>query len=132
MRIAVPGVGLIGGSIGLAARARLDAEVAGFDPDRELLDRAKELGAIDAAHDSVASAVEGADLVFCAAPVMALPGLVGEALDAAGDECAGTDVGSVKREVIAALGSDSRFIGGAPPPPAPTPRARKTRAQLFL
>jgi prephenate dehydrogenase len=44
MRIAVLGVGLIGGSIGLAARAKLDAEVAGFDPDRELLDRGNELG----------------------------------------------------------------------------------------
>ena len=75
MKIAVLGVGLIGGSIGLAARARLDAEVAGFDPDRELLDRANELGAIDSAHDTVAAAVEGAELVFCAAPVMALPGL---------------------------------------------------------
>ena len=41
MKIAVLGVGLIGGSIGLAARARLDAEVAGFDPDRELLERAE-------------------------------------------------------------------------------------------
>ena len=33
MRIAVLGVGLIGGSIGLAARRRLDAEVVGFDPE---------------------------------------------------------------------------------------------------
>jgi prephenate dehydrogenase len=55
MRIAVLGVGLIGGSIGLAARARLDAEVAAFDPDRDLLDRAGELGAIDSARESVAS-----------------------------------------------------------------------------
>ena len=73
MKIAVLGVGLIGGSIGLAARAKLDAEVAGYDPDRQLLDRALELGAIDSAHDSVASAVEGADLVFCAAPSWRCP-----------------------------------------------------------
>jgi hypothetical protein len=104
MKTAVLGVGLIGGSIGLAARARLDAEVRGFDPDRELLERAVELGAIDTACDSVAAAVEGAELVFCAAPVTALPGLAAEALDAAGDDCAVTDVGSVKRDVIAALG----------------------------
>ena len=84
MKIAVLGVGLIGGSIGLAARARLDAEVTASMPDRELLDRAIELDAIDSAHDSVASAVEGAELVFCAAPVLALPGLAAEALDAAG------------------------------------------------
>ena len=114
MRIAVLGVGLIGGSIGLAARRRLEADVAGFDPDRELLARAEELGAIDSVHQSAAAAVEGAELVFCASPVTALPGLAAEALDAAGEDCAVTDVGSVKRDVIAALGSESRFIGGHP------------------
>src|SRR5512134_274404 len=103
MMIAVLGVGLIGGSIGLAARARLDGEVRGFDPDRELLERALELGAIDVASASVSEAVEGAELVFCAAPVPALPGLAAEALDAADSDSAVTDVGSVKRDVIAAL-----------------------------
>jgi prephenate dehydrogenase len=54
MRIAVLGVGLIGGSIGLAARRRLDAEVAGFDPDSARLERAVELGALDRSAGSVA------------------------------------------------------------------------------
>jgi prephenate dehydrogenase len=131
MRIAVLGVGLIGGSIGLAARQRLDAEVAGFDPDRELLDRATALGAIDASGESIAAAVDGAELVFCAAPVTALPGLAAEALDAAGEDCAVTDVGSVKRDVIAALGSDSRFIGGHPLAGAETSGVENARADLF-
>ena len=131
MKIAVLGVGLIGGSIGLAAHARLDAEVAGFDPDRELLDRAAELGAIDSAHDSVAASIEGAELVFCAAPVMALPGIAREALDAAGEDCAVTDVGSVKRDVIAALGSDGRFVGGHPLAGAETSGVGGARADLF-
>jgi prephenate dehydrogenase len=131
MRIAVLGVGLIGGSIGLAARARLDAEVAGFDPDRELLDRATELGAVDSAHDSVGSAVADAELVFCAAPVLALPGLVAEALEASGEDCAVTDVGSVKRDVIAALGGDSRFVGGHPLAGAETSGVENAHADLF-
>jgi prephenate dehydrogenase len=131
MRIAVLGVGLIGGSIGLAARARLGGEVAGFDPDEELLDRAAELGAIDSGRDTVAGAVEGSELVFCAAPVTALPGLAAEALDAVGDDCAVTDVGSVKRDVIAALGSDSRFIGGHPLAGAETSGVENARADLF-
>src|SRR5689334_8563416 len=131
MRIAVLGVGLIGGSIGLAARERLDAEVAGFDPDQELLDRARELGAIASAHGSVAEAVEGAELVFCAAPVNALPGLAAEALDAAASDCAVTDVGSVKRGVIAALGSEGRFIGGHPLAGAETSGVENARANLF-
>src|SRR4051812_8469266 len=131
MKIAVLGGGLIGGSIGLAARARLDAEVAGFDPHRELLGRASELGAIDSTHDTVASAVEGAELVFCAAPVRELPALAAEALEAVGEDCAVTDVGSVKREVIAALGSDTRFIGGHPLAGAETPRGGKAGGDLF-
>jgi prephenate dehydrogenase len=131
MRIAVLGVGLIGGSIGLAARRRLEAEVAGFDPDRELLDRAVEVGAVARAAESVAAAVEGAELVFCAAPVTALPGLVAEALDAAGEDSAVTDVGSVKREVIAALGSEPRFIGGHPLAGAETSGVDNARADLF-
>jgi prephenate dehydrogenase len=131
VKVAVLGVGLIGGSIGLAARARLDAEVTGFDPDRELLDRAKELGAIDSAHESVAAAVEGAELVFCAAPVLALPGLAAEALEAAGEETAVTDVGSVKRDVVLSLGSDGRFIGGHPLAGAETSGVENAHADLF-
>ena len=131
MRIAVLGVGLIGGSIGLAARHRLEADVAGFDPDRELLGRAEELGAIDSVHQSAAAAVEGAELVFCAAPVTALPRLAAEALDAAGEDCAVTDVGSVKRDVIAALGSQTRFIGGHPLAGAETAGVENARDDLF-
>jgi prephenate dehydrogenase len=131
MKIAVLGVGLIGGSIGLAAREKLGAEVAGFDPDDELVERAGELGAIDSAAGGVAEAVEGAELVFCAAPVMALPGLAAEALDATGDHCAVTDVGSVKRDVIAALGGEGRFIGGHPLAGAETSGVENARADLF-
>ena len=131
MRIAVLGVGLIGGSIGLAARRRLGAEVAGFDPDRGLLDRAAELGAVDEAAENVGAAVEGVELAFCAAPVTALPGLAAEALDAAGEDCAVTDVGSVKRDVIAALGAESRFIGGHPLAGAETSGIENARADLF-
>jgi prephenate dehydrogenase len=131
MKVAVLGVGLIGGSIGLAARTRLDAEVSGFDADRELLERAGELEVIDSAHESAAAAVDGAELVFCAAPVTALPALGAEALEAAGKDCAVTDVGSVKREVIAALGTDSRFIGGHPLAGAETSGVENARADLF-
>ena len=47
LKLAVLGVGLIGGSIGLAAKRRLDAEVAGFDPDPANLERAARAGALD-------------------------------------------------------------------------------------
>ncbi len=131
MRIAVLGVGLIGGSIGLAARSRLDAEVAGFDPDPELLAKAGELDAVSSAHGTVAEAVAEAEVVFCAAPVGALPALAAEALAAAGEDAAVTDVGSVKREAIAALGEEPRFIGGHPLAGAETSGVENSRADLF-
>ena len=114
MKIAVLGVGLIGGSIGLAARRRLDAEVVGCGRSPERLQRAVELGAIDRAAASVAEACEGAELVFCAGPVAALPDQVREALAASGPETAVTDVGSTKGELVEAVGGDERFIGGHP------------------
>src|SRR4051794_32483883 len=131
MKIAVLGVGLIGGSIGLAARRRLDAGVVGWGRSPERLQRAVELGAIDRAAGSLAEACEGADLVFCCAPVAALPGQAGEALAAAGPETAVTDVGSTKGELVAALGADERFIGGHPLAGAETAGVANARADLF-
>jgi len=134
MRVAVLGVGLIGGSIGLAARRRLGAEVAGFDPDPATLQRAVEREAIDLACRSVAEAAGGAEVVFCAAPVGALPALVSEALEASGDDAAVTDVGSTKRGLIAGLPETAdaeRFIGGHPLAGAETSGIDHARADLF-
>ena len=84
MRIAVLGVGLIGGSIGLAAREHVEeAEVVGFGRDPSRLRRAVELGAIGHAAGSLEEALEGAELCFACAPVGALPELVDAALAAA-------------------------------------------------
>ena len=129
-RVAVLGVGLIGGSIGLAAAQRLGAEVTGHDPDRGALEAALERGAIAVAAGSVAEAVMGADVVFVAAPVGALPAVLGEALGVAGPECVVTDVGSTKRDVIAAI-RDPRFVGGHPLAGAETAGVEHARADLF-
>ena len=131
MKIAVLGVGLIGGSIGLAARRRLDAAVVGWGRSPERLQRAVELGAIDRAAGSLAEACEGADLVFCCAPVAALPEQAREALAAAGPETAVTDVGSTKGELVAAVGGDERFIGGHPLAGAETAGVENAREDLF-
>ncbi len=134
MRIAVIGVGLIGGSIGLAARGRLDAEVAGFDPEPANLERGLELGALSMAAGSADEAVGGAELVFCAAPVRALPEVVAAALAASGDDTVVTDVGSTKRELVAGLiehPEAERFIGGHPLAGAETAGVEHARADLF-
>ncbi len=131
MRIAVLGVGLIGGSIGLAARRRLESEAVGFDPDPGTLERALAAGVLDRAAGSVAEACEGADAVFCAAPVGQLPELAAGALAACGEDTVVTDVGSTKRDIVAALGSDERFIGGHPLAGAETSGVENARADLF-
>jgi prephenate dehydrogenase len=131
MRIAVLGVGLIGGSIGLAARRRLDAEVVGSGRSPARLERALELGAIDRSAASVAEACEGADLVFCAGPVAALPAQAREALAASGPDTVVTDVGSTKGELVEAVGGDERFIGGHPLAGAETAGVENAREDLF-
>ena len=131
MRIAVLGVGLIGGSIGLAAQARCDGvEVVGFDASEDAIAAARERGAVDAAADSVAEAVAGAGACFVCAPVGVLPELVADALGAAAPDCVVTDVGSTKR-ALAAASVDERFVGGHPVAGAETSGVEHARADLF-
>jgi prephenate dehydrogenase len=131
MRTAVLGVGLIGGSIGLAARERLGGEVVGWGPNRPSVDRALELGAIDRAAESVEEACAEVEAVFCAGPVSALPDLVASALGACGEDTVVTDAGSTKRQLVAAFGEDERFIGGHPLAGAETAGVANARADLF-
>lgn len=130
MRIAVVGLGLIGGSVGLAARQRLGATVAGYDSDPAALQKAADLGAVDEAEADVARAVQGADAVFVAVPVGALPEGVAAALQATGPECVVTDVGSTKRGIVARV-KDPRFVGGHPLAGAASSGVEHARADLF-
>ena len=124
------GVGLIGGSVALAARHRLGAEVVGWDPSGQAIATGLQRGALDRAGSSVAEAVTGADAVFCAAPVARLAPLIADALQAAGEQCVVTDVGSTKRAVTAAF-ADPRFVGGHPLAGAETAGVAHARADLF-
>jgi prephenate dehydrogenase len=131
LRVAVLGVGLIGGSIALAARERLGATVAGYDRSSEALQKALSRGALDHAAATLGDAVEGAEAVFVAVPVGNLPNVVGEALAAAPHDCVITDVGSTKRAVVAAH-DDSRFVGGHPLAGAETSGVEHARGDLLV
>jgi prephenate dehydrogenase len=111
-RLAVVGTGLIGASVGLAAK-RGGARVAGWDIDERALAAAVERGAVDSAA-SLSEALEGAELAVVAAPIAALPAQVAAVLEATGDETTVTDVGSTKASVVAAAAGSPRFIGGHP------------------
>jgi prephenate dehydrogenase len=111
VRVAVVGTGLIGASIGLAARAT-GHEVAGWDADPGALGVARERGAVEPA-GSMEEAVRDADLAVVATPVATLPGQVEAAL-AAGGSATVTDVGSTKGAVCTAASDRRRFVGGHP------------------
>ena len=130
MRIAVVGVGLIGGSIGLGARKRLGAEVSGTDRSPDALTAAVERGALDRACQTTEEALDGAEAAFVAVPVGTLEGVVSEVLAAAADDCVVSDVGSTKRAVVAAH-SDPRFVGGHPLAGAESSGVEHARADLF-
>ena len=130
MKVAVLGVGLIGGSIGLAARARAGAEVCGYDREPGVRERALQLGVIDTASADIAGAVAGADVVFAATPVGALPDTVRHALAGAGRDCVVSDVGSTKR-MLARVGVDERFVGGHPLAGAESAGVEHAREDLF-
>jgi prephenate dehydrogenase len=115
LRIAVVGLGLMGGSIGLAARERAGIEVSGFDPDPVARAAALERGCLTTVHDDLAGAVAGADMVCVCAPIGELPTAIAEVLVAA-PEATVTDIGSTKSAVVASIarGERGRFVGGHP------------------
>ncbi len=131
MRVAVVGVGLIGGSVALAARARAGAHVTGWDPGDGVLDAAVARGALDVPAASLAEAVGDAEVVVVGVPVARLAEAVGEALAAAPAAAVVTDVGSTKRAVTQAAAADPRFIGGHPLAGAESAGVAHARADLF-
>src|SRR5436853_1129309 len=113
-RLAVLGTGLIGASVGLAARRAGGTHVVGYDPDRTTLEIAAQRGAIDSAAGSPEEALADAELAVVAAPVAQLAAQVAAVLAAAPEACTVTDVGSTKESVCAAASGSTRFIGGHP------------------
>lgn len=117
-RLSVLGVGLLGGSLGLAVRsAAKDCRVVGYGHRQATLKSALASGAIDEAYDDPAAAVRGADLVVLCTPV----GLLGELLDRIAPALATgaivTDVGSTKASVVQhaeARHPAIRFVGSHP------------------
>ncbi len=123
--LGIIGVGLIGGSVGLAAR-QTGWEVVGVD-EPEVLEEAVELGAIDRA--STLKEVRGADLLVLAAPISRVSDLI-PALTPT--DALTTDVASAKNAVVrAAEAQDLRFVGGHPMAGSQLAGVTNARAELF-
>lgn len=118
-RVAIVGLGLIGGSLGLALRqARAAEQVAGYDLGRGVSDQARRIGAIDQPYSALADAVRGAELIVLATPVGAMRALLQNMATIAPPGAVITDVASTKSQVITwaeeFLPGNVYFVGGHP------------------
>lgn len=119
-RLAIIGVGLIGGSLSLALKqAGQVGEVIGYSRTAVVRDEALSLGVIDRAAKSIADAVKNADMIFLAVPMGAMTAVLTELADHIKDDAIITDGGSAKAQVVAAakkaLGNKfSQFVAGHP------------------
>ena len=134
MRLAVIGVGLIGGSFALALKqAEAVSHVVGVGRNPANLKTALERGIIDSIASDVAAAARGADLVLVATPVGQYPAVFGSLRDA---RALITDGGSTKRDAIAAarktLGARiTQFVPAHPIAGAEKSGAAAAAADLF-
>lgn len=119
-RLAIIGVGLIGGSLSLALKAKGAVnEVVGYSRSQEARQQALDLGIIDKAATSLAEAVQNADMVFVAVPMGAMASVVEDIAAHLNPEAIVTDGGSAKAQVVAAakqtLGEKfKQFVPGHP------------------
>lgn len=135
--LVIIGVGLIGGSFALDLKKKgLVGRITGVGRGRVNLEKARELGIIDAIADSAAEAVKDADLVLLAVPVGAMAAVFRDIAEALPPQCILTDAGSTKQDVIAAaragLGRKiGQFVPGHPIAGAETNGAEAARSGLF-
>lgn len=118
-RLAIIGVGLIGGSLARALReAGAVRSVVGIGRSRANLEEALSLGICDEITQDVLEGVKGADMVFISVPVCAIPAVVAEIAPFLSPGCIVTDGGSVKtaivRECEALMPPGCHFVGGHP------------------
>jgi prephenate dehydrogenase len=120
--VAIVGVGLIGGSIGLAMRERkLAHRIIGVGRRQTSLDAARQVGAIDQGVTNLAAGVAEAQLLIVATPVDSIAERIVQASAAVPPNCLITDAGSTKEAIVAAVDAalaarrgGPRFVGSHP------------------
>jgi prephenate dehydrogenase len=137
--VAIVGVGLLGGSIGLALRERrLAQKIVGIGRRQTSLDAARKVGAIDHGVTNLANGVADAQLIIIATPVDTIAERVIQAAAVCPATSLITDVGSTKEAIVAAVDaglagrrSGPRFVGSHPLAGDHRTGAEHARADLF-
>lgn len=136
-KVAIIGVGLLGGSIGLAFKQRrLARDVHGFVRRAESVTECERLGVVDRATTDLSEAVREADLVILCTPIAQMPELAKRMLPSLKPGAIVTDVGSVKGVVVESLesilnGAGAHFVGSHPMAGGEKTGASAARADLF-
>ncbi len=117
--VTIIGVGLLGGSLGLALKARgLAATIRGVGHRQASLDEARAVGVVDETYFDAREATEGADLVVICTPAAAVPQKMAEILPACSNTTVVTDVASTKATICACADrtwpKPLRFVGSHP------------------
>ena len=137
-KITIVGVGLLGGSLGLAIkRLRLADEVTGYVRRAASVAECKKAKAVDSCTRDLREAVAGADLIVLCTPLAQMLPLLKEMLPAIKRGAIITDVGSVKTTVVKELESlvskaGAHFIGSHPMAGAEKTGVAAARAELFV
>ena len=134
--VAIVGVGLIGGSIGLALHQRgLAKQVVGIGRDLKKLRKSRRLGAVDLIHDDISRGVAEADLIIVCTPVQSVTTHVLQAADSCRLGTLITDVGSTKSNIVSVLKSQlpkrATFVGSHPLAGSEKAGCEHARADLF-
>jgi len=136
-RITIIGLGLIGGSLGLALKAAklTGIEIVGCDKDTLAAGDARRLRAVDKSERSLQRAVRGARLVIIATPIMAIRGVMEEIAGELRENCVVTDTASTKAIVMEwasqLLPPTVSFVGGHPMAGKETSGVQNAEAKLF-
>jgi prephenate dehydrogenase len=135
-RLSILGVGLLGGSIGLAVRERIKGcRVVGHGHRAETLRDALQIGALDEAYGDAREAVRGAEMVVVCTPVGLIPSLLEQVAGELAEGAVVTDVGSTKRSIVAAadtaLPAGVHFVGSHPMAGSEKRGVQFARSDLF-
>lgn len=113
--VAIVGVGLIGGSLGMALKRRgLAQRLVGIGRDPARLDKAVRLGAIDSGVTELAEGVREAHIVILCTTIGHILETLPRTLRLAKSDAIITDVGSTKSAIVQAAQGAARFVGGHP------------------